>query len=63
MYMDGYRMIPTWYHRGGRKIPNIYFCQFLEKIYHEPKIMKALQTSGNKTLNKRETKQRERTQV
>jgi hypothetical protein len=35
----------------------------LGNFYHEPKIMNALQTSGNKRLNKRETKQRERTQV
>ncbi len=63
MYMDGYQMIPTWYHRGKRNSKSFFFGQFLKKNYHEPQIMKALQTSGNKTLNKRETKQRERTQV
>jgi hypothetical protein len=60
--MDGYQMIPTGYHRG-EKNSKYFLLPMLGKNYHEPEIMKALQTSGNKTLNKSETKQRERTQV
>jgi hypothetical protein len=40
---------------GGKVICELHHHKAQQKDYHEPKIMKALQTSGNK--------QRERTQV
>jgi hypothetical protein len=35
--MDGYQMIPTWYHRGQKKNSKCFFLPILGKFYHELK--------------------------